>query len=146
MEERQKNDIYREIGERVINSRLELVDVKQSTARIGYLESNKAKKKNGRQIFGECRRVKDSEKWCNPYDYEIIIYQPNVQELSEKQLEILIFHELLHIDISENKKGEEVFHVKSHDVAEFMCIINEFGLDWDNPQKTFDFDEKGEKE
>ena len=144
MEERKKNDIYREIGEKVKNTRLELVPVKQSTARIGYLESNKAKKKNGRLIFGECRKVKDSEKWCNPYDYEIIIYQPNVADFSEKQLEILLFHELLHIDIGENKKGDEVFRVKSHDVEEFMCIINEFGLDWDNPQKTFDFDAKAE--
>ena len=138
MEERKKNDIYREIGERVKNSRLELVPVKHSTARIGYLESNKAKKKNRRLIFGECRRVKDSEKWCNPYDYEIIIYAPNVAGFSEKQLEILIFHELLHIDIGENKKGEEVFRVKSHDIEEFMCIIDEYGLDWDKQGELFE--------
>ena len=141
MEERQKNDIYREIGERVKNSRLELVDVKESTARIVYLESNKAKKKNGGLVYAECRKVKDSDKWCKPYDYEIIVYKPNVIYFDEKQLEILLFHELLHIDIWENNKGEEVFRIKSHDVEEFNCIIKEFGMDWDKPQKELELED-----
>ena len=125
--------VFKDIAENLIQNRAELSDLKVSNVKIGYLESDKAKK-TGRThlVYGECIKVKDADKWCNPYDFLIVIYQPNVlySDFDEKQLEILIFHELLHIEIGVDKAGEEVYRIRKHDIEDFRLVTDEYGLDW----------------
>ncbi len=45
--------------------------------------------------------------------------------MTQKQLNLLIYHELRHID----RDGT----VRKHDIEDFKEIINNFGLEWANP-------------
>jgi hypothetical protein len=56
-------------------------------------------------------------------DYIIIFFQKRLDELTPAQINILVFHELLHCEWS----GEKLVR---HDVEEFYEIGATFGLDW----------------
>lgn len=124
MEQRKE---YAEIGQRLINTLPELEDIKDIT--IAYLSSETEKKKNGKLILGQCVKVASNYKWCCPYDFMIIIYDQNIAGFTDKQLEILIRHELKHIGVKQTNTGE-TYYIVPHDVEDFEDIIKEHGIDW----------------
>lgn len=127
MENRILNSQYEEIGKKLINTELELSHIKDGHIRVAFLESDKTKKYGGKTVYGECEKIMDKHKWSIPYDFAIIIYKPNIKHFNNKQLEILLFHELLHIGVNE-KTGK--FHTVPHDLEDFKIIIDKFGTEW----------------
>lgn len=123
------NRKYRTIGQRLLRTLPEFSEIKESGVRIAYLSSDEEKKKNHRYIFAECCKVDKKYSWCCHYDFFIVVYEPNIYYFSEKQIEILIRHELHHVGI-DYSKDEIEFYVVPHDVEEFWEIINEHGLRW----------------
>lgn len=78
-------------------------------------------------MYGECILVKDLYKPFCPFDFLIVFYEPNIAHLSPAQLEILMYHELLHIDA--DNKGRA--RIKPHDIEDFETIINQYGMHWE---------------
>ena len=130
MEQREKNDLFRDIANELINSEAALFDLKVSTVRIAYLESDKKKMSKGRTVLGECERIADKYRWAIPYDFTITLFRPNIITLSDEQIRIVLLHELLHVGIDTDNNGEEVFFVRPHDVEDFRHIIEKYSLDW----------------
>lgn len=96
---------------------------------IGYLESDKAKKKSGKACLAECVKVKELYKPYCPHDFLIVVYGPNVVGMTVEQQKILLYHELLHVGMSDD--GEEVkYLINPHDVEDFRVIIDRYGIDW----------------
>ena len=97
--------------------------------KVGFLESDRPKKKSGRLVLGECILVKDLYRCFIPYDFLIVIYMPNVIGMTKEQMKILLYHEMLHIGISDD--GEDLkYVVNPHDVEEFRTIVDKYGIDW----------------
>lgn len=95
---------------------------------VGFVSSNKVKKKGKTKIVrGECKKTPELYRLFCPYDFLVIIYDQNCIGMTEHQMQILLWHELLHIEIDE--KGEP--YVRPHDVEDFDEIIAEYGLRWD---------------
>ena len=130
-ENRWLNEEYAKIGAKLIETDEYLVRVKDSSATIVYLSSDKAKKAYGRAVYGDCEKVPDKWKWSVPADYAIIVYEPNVAEMDEGKLQVVIYHELLHVGISYDKDGNEVHSIVPHDINEFTAVAERFGIDWD---------------
>lgn len=114
---------------KLIRSLPEFSDIKAAGVKIAYLSSQEEKKRNKRIIFADCNLVSDRYKWCCPYDFFIVVYEPNVLGMSEKQMQILLRHELHHVGI-DFEKTETGFYVVPHDVEEFWDIIDDYGLKW----------------
>jgi hypothetical protein len=55
--------------------------------------------------------------------------------MSEAQMGILLFHELLHIGIEPGPDGEETYSVNHHDLEDFKVIIDRYGTDWAEVKK-----------
>lgn len=123
------NEEYAEIAQEVIDSHDDLNWLKVADVRIDYISCLKQKKASGMDVFGECRLVKDIEKLYCPYDFLIIIYEKAIEHFSLDQLKILIYHELLHIDV-DDKDGEPKYSVNPHDVQDFRAVIDKYGLEW----------------
>ena len=120
---------YSGLAERVIEAHEDLHWIRKLNVRIGYLESDREKKKSGRFVLGECIRVRDLYRPFVPHDFLIVIYVRNTVAMTEKQKEILMYHELLHIGIDE--AGEELrYVVNPHDIEEFRAVADKFGTDW----------------
>ena len=120
---------YRDIAKRLIRTLPEFEELRQAGPRVAYLSSWKEKVKNRKVVFAECCKVEEKYSWCCPYDFFIVVYEPNIEDFSEQQLEILMRHELHHIGIDYTDNGVE-FYTRAHDVEEFWEIIRECGLDW----------------
>ncbi len=125
----QYNRKYRIIAQHLIQTLPEFEEIRSSEVKIAYLASNEEKKQNHRIIFADCNLVSKRYKWCCDYDFFIVIYEPNVIEFNDSQLETLIRHELHHVGI--DYSGDEMkYYVAPHDIEEFRQIIDECGLDW----------------
>ena len=131
MEHRQINKNYEKIAQELIENTAELEYIKKSNVRIIYLESDNAKK-NGteRLVLGECEKVASKNQWAISADFTITVYKNNCIGLSEEQIKILLFHELLHVGIDYGTDGGEVYSVKKHDLEDFKVIIDKYGTDW----------------
>jgi predicted metallopeptidase len=131
MEHRQINKNYEKIAQELIENTAELEYIKKSNARIIYLESDSTKK-NGteRLVLGECEKVASKNQWAISADFTITVYKNNCIGLSEEQIKILLFHELLHIGIDYGTDGGEIYSVKKHDLEDFKVIIDKYGTDW----------------
>ena len=129
MENRTINEEYEEIGKRLIKRDKLLRDIRNSSVRIVFLSSDHEKNSKGRIIYGECEKIPDKYKWIIPYDFAITIFEPNVERFDEKQIRILILHELLHVGI-ELDGNEEKYYVRPHDIEDFRVILKRYGKDW----------------
>jgi predicted metallopeptidase len=118
---------YEDIAEQLISKLPDLALITDLNVQIGYVKSFEAKVKDGRTVFGDCRKVSTIYGAYLPFDFIITLYEPNIISLTVNQLKLLIYHELLHIGI--NDRG---LCVKPHDVEDFDSIINKYGLHWIN--------------
>lgn len=139
---------YRTIANRLIRTLPEFVEIKESDVRIAYLSSQEEKKRRNRIILGECCKVDAKYEWCCHYDFFIVIYEPNIAEFTEEQIETLIRHELHHVGIKYSNDGLK-YYIEPHDIEEFWEIINDVGLDWseidakrDEPEQQEEFNKE----
>ena len=129
-ESRQLNEDYSEIAHDLIENEPLLNDIKESEVTILYLSSDYEKKSKGKMVCAECEKIQDKHKWAIPADYTITVYEPNCIGFTDEQMRILLFHELLHIDIKFNDDNTETYSTRDHDYADFKIIIDRYGTDW----------------
>lgn len=138
MDSRQINEHYAEIGKELIECEPELEEIRYSEATICYLSSKHEKMADGKAVLGQCEKIQEKYKWAIPCDFTITLFEPNIENLSEKQIRIVILHELLHVGIRINSEGEEDYYIKPHDVEDFRLLIARFGIDWAQPGEDFE--------
>lgn len=123
MDKRTLNELYAEIGNELIKTEPELEYLIDAPITIVYLESTLKKKAKGKRVLGQCEKVTEKYKWSVPADFTITLFAPNIQGMTEEQIRILLFHELMHI-------GKDYVSTRSHDLEDFKYIIDRFGVNW----------------
>lgn len=124
-----RNEDYEKIARDLIQTEDSLAYLRVTPVSCVILSSTQEKKRSGKVVYGECQKIDDRYKWYMPYDFQIVIYDANIMHFTDKQLRILIMHELKHIGI--NQDGiEPKYFVVPHDVEDFRDIIDRYGLDW----------------
>jgi predicted metallopeptidase len=135
MEQREKSEYFEKMAEALIDTTPELAYIKNSQVKIVYLVSSQAKKAGAKVVHGECEKIPAKYRWAIPADFSITLFAPNNEHMSERQLEILLFHELLHIGIEPADDGGENYNVIPHDLEDFKTIIDKYGTDWSVKEK-----------
>lgn len=125
----QISDDYTNAMLAILDRTPELTYLKREDLRIVCPASNKKKKSGDKIVHAECRKVPEIEKVFNPFDYEIIMYEPNIAYMSDRQILILLEHELLHIKIEDTDNGIK-YKTRGHDYDDFKSIIQKYGVDW----------------
>lgn len=129
MDNRIINEKYADIAAELIENEEALEHIKNSQSTIIYLSSEKKKVSDGKIIHAQCEKVPDKYKWGIPCDFTITVFEPNVENFTDEQIKILLFHELLHVGINQ-KDGRETYSTLPHDLEDFKLIIDSFGTDW----------------
>lgn len=130
MNEFEKSERAEATAAELIERLPQLTYIKDANPKIAYFESPKRKTSGGHVIHADCEKVKPKMKNFTDCDYMITVYINNILDFTEEQYEVLIFHELLHIDCTRYSDGELVAKVKKHDVNEFDVIAENFGNHW----------------
>lgn len=99
---------------------------------------------------GRCYKAHKHTKFFSDFDFIIELSGNLWESLDEQTKYILLLHEMMHIKVMYNKKGEKQLGIKDHDVQDFSYIIKKYGIDWiTNVQTEFasvhDLDETEEK-
>lgn len=139
MDTRTINEHYAEIGAELIKKKPLLRKIEDTS--IVYLSSTLKKRSADKIIKAQCEKISEKYKWSIPCDFTITVFEPNCIGMSEKQMEILIYHELLHIKIDEDGN----YSVRPHDLEDFRVIIDEYGVDWDKVEEQIQNNEEGRK-
>lgn len=113
------------LGEQVITGMPELSYIPTYDIRVGYVLSYESKKKDGKSIAADCRKVTGPYKAYLPFDFIVTFYEPNMAYMTENQYKVLMLHELKHIGI-----GPKGLRLEPHDVEDFQSILETYGLRW----------------
>ena len=81
-------------------------------------EESKPKSK-GKSVYARTQRMSALNQFLTGYTHVIVFFASNIEHLTNRQLTLLLYHELLHI-------GEEG-KLQGHDVEEFGEIVDTFG-------------------
>lgn len=119
----------REVAEKVIKKEaLESLN----SVRIRYLlVSPEITKKT----LARCIKANKEVEFFGDCDYIIEVGEKIWNALDEDRQHLLMFHELLHIKIGENKQGDLVLGIQDHDIKDFREIVSKYGIDWINELK-----------
>lgn len=144
-ETRKISEYYQKMGEELIENHPQLVNlysfVKADRIKIIYLESDRQKKNTLGVVQADCEKIPDSKRWAIDADFVVTVYTQNVVRFTEEQKKVLMLHELMHIGVETNDKGNLKKYMVPHSVQDFFYILKTYGLDWDSdPQLKFDFD------
>lgn len=140
METVTKSAELKKLGGKIIKSHEDLRWITESNIRIGYCESDLDKRKGGmRMVYAECHKVRPLYQAFIPYDFIIVFYIPSSDSLTNKQREILMYHELLHVGMDESGS----LRIIPHDIEDFGVILKEYGMDWNVPEGLIGADMDG---
>lgn len=118
------NQKFDEVINQVIKKNKEFSHLANVT--IKSIVSEKPKTKGGKTVYASTEKVNDKFKYLTDIDF-IITFYPIAESLTPEKLEILVFHELLHIGYD---PAEEKRFIVPHDVEDFAKVIDKFGVDW----------------
>lgn len=103
----------------------ELNYLKEYADKIAY-QTSTGKKTSGRKtVFADTELVKEKLRGCMNYKFIITFYQVS-DSLDEEHKKRVMFHELLHIDMSEPTKPR----IRPHNLEDFRQCVNKWGIDW----------------
>lgn len=122
-----RNLFYR--AKRIVNREPCLSHIKDAGITFTVLRSDRERITKRKLVYGECEKVPDKYRWKVKYDFLITVYDPNIIDFTDEQIDILLFHELKHIG-ADLSRDEPTLYVVPHDIEEFYEIIERFGMDW----------------
>lgn len=126
---------YASLAHKCIEKYPELKSLREHPCSIAYLGSNKQKSSHGRVTYADCTKIPSKYKWMaeDAYDFMITVYEKSCMHLTDEQMEILMLHELMHIEVTEIGDGTATYSIRDHDVQDFRAIIEAYGIDWALP-------------
>ncbi len=96
-------------------------------ARIRYVEVGP---KISKGVAAVCKKASPYAEFFGDCDFTISVSQDVWKLLTEEVREILILHELQHVNSKITKSGVIKFSVRDHNVKDFKNIIDKHGIDW----------------
>ena len=99
-----------------------------SRARISYLMVAPT---IGKNIHGKCIKCSSELTFYADVDYIIEISKLTWDLLDEKARYLLVYHELLHVNIVyDEQKDDYKFLLRKHDIEDFREIVDRHGVAW----------------
>ena len=117
---------FTEASQSVIHTAEELIDKYHkalSTARIAFVFRSEEQEINGRIYLARVSKVPEKMQPFMEFDYIVWVSENRWINMSEKQREALIDHELCHMGLS-NTGG---WKIKLHEIEEFREILERYG-------------------
>lgn len=117
---------YRDIAEEIVN-RYSVAFGHIDVDSILFLsEDSKAPKK-----YASIQIVKEPYTFITNYKFIMTVYEPNTIAMNDAQLNILIMHELMHVN-------DDFDGLVKHNLEDFSEIVSVYGLGWDTNPNVVD--------
>lgn len=105
---------------------------------VRYLWKGSGGKKGGMPVLGKCVLLSGLTEHFGGCDYVIWLGADHVRqlEMTDGQIEALLFHELSHCACSVDDDGEVKLRTKNHDMEIFFAEVERYGLWRDSLQRA----------
>ena len=81
-------------------------------------------------VAGRCIRCAKELKYFGECDYIIQMSGDLWETLDDDTQKVLMHHELLHVFVGTDRKGDPKFSLVNHDVQDFSDLIRRYGIVW----------------
>ena len=113
-------------------------DIKKVRIALAYHKGWRRDTDNVRKL-GAVKKCSDLDKEFSEFDFRIELNAEAFPHMADREKERLIFHELMHIQPSYDKNGEQVrddkdrlvYRVRKHDREDFLAVYQKYGVDED---------------
>ena len=127
------SDELKQLAEQLIKEDDLLKDLNLDVPKIAYVLVYPNITKH---IAGKCIKAGRELKFFSEFDYVIEMSGETWDVLDDNIKSILTIHELMHVQVFYDKKGNVRFKLRDHDVKDFSYIIKKHGIDWFSDLKT----------
>lgn len=128
-----KSEELRQLADKVMDKYEDVSHLKELGCNILFLACDKEKSsKASKRVYADTEKVKDKYKSVMIYDFIITFYTSLTDELDDKQMEILMWHELKHVGFDDEGNCKVI----PHDVEDFMDVVKRYGPDWVESYKS----------
>lgn len=130
--ELKKSDELKELALKIIEKYESILAL--GNAKIDYIlvEPNISKR-----VAGKCIKTNNELKYYSNANYIIEMSADLWNGLNDDVKEILMLHEIMHIDcVVDDKSGDYKYLIRDHNVKDFSYIIKNFGVNWIDTIKT----------
>lgn len=110
---------YAEIAEKIIDKFNEAFSMVDTNQILFLSETEKSPAK-----YADIRAIKPPYTFITNYKFIITFYEPKLIAFTSAQKEILVLHELRHIN-------DDFDGLVKHNVEDFSDILAKYGVDWD---------------
>lgn len=119
------SDALQDLGEHLIGTYPELAHLRETT--INYTWRKEGGKRGGKAVLGTCTVLSGYARFLSEADFLIALSAAAAREfgLTTRQVEALLFHELLHATFDEKSDKPKI---KPHDVEMHLTEVNHYGL------------------
>lgn len=118
---------YKDIADQIV-AKFQTAFGQIDTNEILFLgEDSKAPK----GTYADIRIVKSPYTFITNYKFILTVYEPNTIGMTPAQVNLLIMHELLHIDADFEK-------LVKHTIQDFSELVSIYGIDWDTNPSVVD--------
>jgi hypothetical protein len=83
-----------------------------------------------RTVHARCMRGNRELRHFGEFDFLIEFSHGIWQKISEQTREILMYHEMLHALVTQDKKGKTIYKIARHDIMDFSAVISKYGIGW----------------
>ena len=124
------NNELRALADKVMSEYSDVSHLKDHASNIQYLNCDLKKGKGDGSIlvYADTQKVTEKYKTLTGFDFVITFYTPNTEGLDDKQMEILMWHELKHVGYLDDGSCRII----PHDLEDFKAVIDRYGVDWDS--------------
>lgn len=131
---------YEEIVSELVETEGILAKLNASTdLEIVCLLTNQAEvTKSGVKLYAKTEKVPSKFQWCTTARITITVFYPNIVHFSEEQIRVLLFRELLKIQVEEAKDGSNKYKINDFDMQDFTYIVDRFGANWAKEKTLFE--------
>lgn len=117
---------YRDIAEQLVNKYGVAFGHIDVDSILFLAEDSKAPKK-----YADIQIVKSPYTFITNYKFIMTVYEPNVIAMNEAQTNLLVMHELMHIN-------DDFDGLVKHDLEDFSGMVSKYGINWDTDPNVED--------
>lgn len=79
---------------------------------------------------GKCNKTSNITRFLTDTHFVIEFSGELWDQIDDEIKEVLMYHELLHVDASTDKNGEWIYKIRRHNIEDFIEIVSVHGVDW----------------
>lgn len=134
----ERSAYFEKMTQELIDNEELLVVLKAQNAKVVCVCAADSMQDKGKRVtYATIEKIPPKFSWATDADAMITVYLGSLRGMSEKQKKIVLLRELLKLVIDDDSGNRKIV-IKDFDLLDFRCIVERYGVNWDQEPGLFD--------